>query len=133
MLLRRIPRAMCLPAAIAAIAPGCVASAQAGVVFPAPGRMQFSDLPARVQAGHTFTLREVMPLAIWGGELEFQRQSASGAWETLSSAPPRPRVVWLHWRVPGDWRGAQLTVRFRLENGARLLALSGSYTITVTP
>jgi hypothetical protein len=119
-------------AAIASVALGCAASAGAQVAFPAPGAMQFGGLPAQVPAGHTFTLREELPLAIWGGELSLQRQLPSGAWQTLTVAPPRPRIVWLHWRVPAAWNGSQLTVRFLLDSGGRMLAVSPSYPMTVT-
>ena len=47
-------------------------------------------------------------------------------------APPRPRVAWLHWRVPVTLGGTQLTVRFVLESTGQMLALSPSYTMTVT-
>jgi len=131
-LVRAISQTACAIAATAAFVGPTAASAQAGVAFPAPGEMTFSALPVQLPAGRTFTLREVMPLAIWGGELALQRQSASGAWRTLVSAPVRPRVVWLHWFVPASWRGQRMTVRFRLESGGKLLALSGSYTMAVS-
>jgi len=126
---RRTP---CLLAALAAVTLGGAASAQAQVVFPAPGAMQFSDLPSHVRAGATFTLHEVMPLAIFGGEMRFQRQSPSGAWSTIASAPPRPKVFWLHWRVPARWAGSQLTVRFVLESHGQMLAVSPTYAMSVT-
>jgi hypothetical protein len=125
-------RAVGVLAAIALVALAAAASADARVTFPAPGAMQFSGLPTQVPAGHTLTLREEMPLAIWGGELYLQRQLPTGAWQTLIVAPPRPRIVWLHWRVPAAWRGSQLTLRFLLDSGGRMLAVSGSYPLTVT-
>jgi len=125
-------RAVGVLAAIALVALGAAASADAQVAFPAPGAMAFSGLPAQVPAGHTFTLREELPLAIWGGEVSLQRQLPSGVWQTLTVAPPRPRIVWLHWRVPAAWRGSQLTVRFLLNSGDRMLAVSPSYPLTVT-
>ena len=129
----RAARTTGLALAFALVVLGLAASAQAAVVFPTPGRMQFSDLPAQVPAGHTFTLREVMPFAIFGAEVALQRQSATGAWQTLVSAPPRPRVVWLHWRVPAGWRGSQMTVRFVMtERGGQMLALSGNYAMGVS-
>ena len=128
----RSRRAACGLAAVAAAALGGAASAQAQVVFPAPGAMQFSDLPSHVRAGATFTLHEVMPLAIFGGEMRFQRQSPSGGWSTIASAPPRPKVFWLHWRVPARWGGSQLAVRFVLERHGQMLAVSPTYPMSVT-
>ena len=129
----RCARTTGLALALALVVSGVAASAQAAVVFPAPGRMQFSDLPAQVPAGHTFTLREVMPYAIFGAELALQRRSPTGAWQTLVAAPPRPHVVWLHWRVPATWHGAQMTVRFVMtERGGQVLAVSGLYAMGVS-
>jgi hypothetical protein len=121
-----------LVAAAAALALAtAAASARANVAFPAPGEMSVAGLPAQLRGGHTLTLRELMPLAIFDSELELQCQTQSG-WRTLTMAPPRPKVVWLHWRVPLALAGTQLVVRFVLENGGRLLALSPSYAMTVT-
>jgi hypothetical protein len=118
--------------AVAAVTLGCAVSAQAQVVFPAPGAMQFSDPPSHVRAGATFTLHEVMPLAIFAGEMRLQRQSPSGGWSTIASAPPRPKVFWLHWRVPARWGGSQIAVRFVLESRGHTLAVSPTYTISVS-
>ncbi len=123
---------MALGAAATAQA-GAHAAAGPGVLFPSPGSMQFSRLPVQVRAGHHFTLREVMPLAIFGGKIHFQRQTAAGGWRTLASAAVRPKVFWLHWFVPAAWHGEQIDVRFVLESGGELLALSPGYTMTVTP
>lgn len=125
-------RAACSLAAVAAVTLGCAVSAQAQVVFPAPGAMQFSDPPSHVRAGATFTMHEVMPLAIFGGQMRLQRQSASGGWSTIASAPPRPKVFWLHWRVPARWGGSQIAVRFVLESRGHTLAVSPTYPISVT-
>jgi len=94
--------------------------------------MQFNGLPAEVRGGRHFTLREVMPLAIFGGEIHFQRLGPGGVWRTLASAAVRPKVFWLHWFVPGAWRGVQIQVRFVLESGGQLLALSRAYPMSVT-
>ena len=128
----RSRRAACWLSAVAAVTLGCAVSAQAQVVFPAPGTMQFSDLPSHVRAGATFTLHEVMPLAIFAGEMRFQRQSPSGVWSTIASAPPRPKVFWLHWRVPARWGGSQIGVRFVLQSRGHTLAVSPTYTMSVT-
>jgi hypothetical protein len=134
-------RRACALGAAAMIALGAAATAQAGVpaaatglsvVFPSPGSMQFSGLPAAVPGGHHFTLREVMPLAIFGGVIHFQRQTPAGGWRTLASAAVRPKVFWLHWFVPGSWHGQQMDVRFVLESGGQLLAISPGYPMTVS-
>jgi hypothetical protein len=134
-------RRACALGAAAMIALGAAATAQAGVhaaaatgvVFPSPGSMQFSGLPAQVHGGHHFTLREVMPLSIFGGMIHFQRQTPAGGWSTLASAAVRPKVFWLHWLVPAAWHGQQIEVRFVLDSGGQLLALSPGYAMTVTP
>jgi hypothetical protein len=135
-------RRACALAAAAMIALGAAATAQAGVhaavagtsvVFPSPGLMQFSGVPAGARGGHHFTLRGVMPLAIFGGVIHFQRQTPAGGWRTLSSAAVRPKVFWLHWSVPAAWKGQQLDVRFVLDSGGKLLALSPGYVMEVTP
>ena len=130
-LLNRSRRAACGLAAVAAVTLAGAVSAQAQVVFPAPGTMQFSDLPSHVRAGATFTLHEVMPLAIFAGQMHFQRQSPSG-WSTIASAPPRPKVFWLHWKVPASWGGSQIAVRFVLESHGLTLAVSPIYAMSVT-
>jgi hypothetical protein len=112
---------------------GVHAAARPGVIFPSPGSMQFSRLPSQVRGGHHFTLREVMPLAIFGGVIHLQRQTPAGGWRTLASAAVRPKVFWLHWFVPAAWHGQQIDVRFVLDSGGQLLALSPGYTISVTP
>ena len=112
---------------------GVHAAAASGVAFPSPGSMQFSGLPAQIPGGHHFTLREVMPLAIFGGMIHFQRQTPAGGWRTLASAAVRPKVFWLHWFVPAAWRGQQIEVRFVLDSGRQLLARSPGYPMTVTP
>jgi hypothetical protein len=142
-------RRVCALGVAALIALGAVASAQAGastahpagahaaaqvadVVFPTPGAMQFTGLPAQVRSGHHFTLREVMPLAIFGGVIHFQRETPSGGWTTLASAAVRPKVFWLHWFVRRALRGVQMQVRFVLESGGQLLAVSPGYAMSVT-
>ena len=119
-------RRACALGAAAMIALGAAATAQAGVhaavagtsvVFPTPGSMQLSGLPAAARGGHHFTLRGLMPLAIFGGVVHFQRQTPSGGWRTLASAAVRPKVFWLHWSVPAAWHGQQLDVRFVLASG----------------
>lgn len=140
-LLHDYRRRACALGAAAMIALGAAATAQAGVhaaaapavTFPTPGSMQFSRLPGHVRGGHHFTLREVMPLAIFGGVIHFQRQTPAGGWRTLSSAAVRPKVFWLHWSVPASWRGQQILVRFVLDSGGQLLALSPGYPMNVIP
>jgi hypothetical protein len=128
----RSRRPACWLAAVAAVTLGGAASAEAQVRFPAPDAMHFTDLPSRVRAGATFTLHEVMPLAIFAGEMRLQRQSPSGGWSTIASAPPRPKVFWLHWRVPARWGGSQLAVRFVLDSHGQMLAVSPTYALSVT-
>ncbi len=130
--LLRHRRSTCVPAAVAAVALACAVSAQAQISFPYPGGMRVKGLPSQVPAGRTLNLRELMPMAIFGGELRLQRRSASVAWQTLASGPPRPHVAWLHWSVPASWGGSQITVRLLLESGGRMLAVSPAYTIAVT-
>jgi len=134
-------RLACALGAVAMIALGGAATAQAGspatanalgVAFPSPGSMQFSGLPAVLRGGHHFTLREVMPLSIFGGVVHFQRETPAGGWRTLASAAVRPKVFWLHWLVPAAWHGQQMDVRFVLESGGRTLAISPGYPMTVT-
>ncbi len=125
--LRRAGAACALVLALA-----CAATAQAGVTLPTPGVMAVSGLPSQVPAGHTFTLREVMPLAVWSGRVRLQRLTPSGAWRTLATAPISPRVFWLHWRVSARLAGTSLTVRFVVLSSSVTLASSPSYTIAVT-
>jgi hypothetical protein len=135
-------RRACVVIAAAALALGGAGSASAGgvhaavarpaVSFPSPGAMAFSRLPAAVRSGHHFTLRAVMPLAIFGGVIHFQRQTPAGGWRTLISADVSPKVFWLHWMVPARWRGTQFEVRFVLESGGQMLAVSSPYTIAVS-
>jgi hypothetical protein len=93
--------------------------------------MVLQGLPPQVRAGHTWTLREVMPLAIFDGRVRLQRQSSAGVWQTVTSAAVRPRVVWLHWQVPASLGGSQIAVRFVLESGGQTLAVSATYPLTV--
>jgi len=127
-------------AAVAAAAAACatiwsVSSAgagtiTAGVVFPVPGGMQINGLPHAVRPGHTFTMREEMPLAVHGGRVQLQRELASGAWVKLMSGSGL-RMFWLHWRVPRRLAGAQLTVRMVLLSGNEVLAASSGYPLSV--
>jgi hypothetical protein len=145
--LPRTRRACALGAAAALLALGVAGSAQAGgvsahasaissdavpgVSFPTPGAMAFVRLPAEVRSGHHFTLHAELPLAVLGGVVHLQRDTPTG-WRTIVSAPPRPRIFWMHWMVPASWRGAQIEVRFVLESGGQLLASSPAYTIGVS-
>ncbi len=126
------PRTACVLAASTALALGFAATAQAQVVFPTPGNMTVSGVPFTVRPGHTLTLHEDLPLAVFNGEFALQSESSSGVWRTLIAAPPRPRIVWLHWKVPMALRGSQLTVRYLLESGGEILAISPSYTMGVS-
>jgi len=139
--LRRTRRVCMLGAAALLLALGVAGSAQAGgvssdaqpnVSFPTPGAMAFARLPAQITGGRHLTLHAELPLAIFGGVVQFQRQTPSGGWRTLASAAPRPRIFWLHWLVPARWRGSQLLVRFVLESGGQVLASSPAYTIGVS-
>jgi hypothetical protein len=135
-------RHACVLAAAVAIALGAAgsasaggvhaATAQPGVSFPTPGAMTFARLPEVVRGGHHFTLRGVMPLAIFGGVIHLQRATPAGGWRTLASAAVRPKVFWLHWFVPGRWRGTSMSVRFVLKSAGKLLAVSSAYTISVS-
>jgi hypothetical protein len=125
-------RTACVLAASAALALGLAATAQAQVVFPTPGNMTVSGVPALVRPGHTLTVRENLPLAVFNGEFALQSETSNGLWQTLISAPPRPRIVWLHWKVPMALSGTQMTVRYVLESGGQILAVSPAYTIGVS-
>jgi hypothetical protein len=135
-------RHACVVAAAALIALGASGSASAGgvhaatarpgVSFPSPGAMTFARLPAVIRPGHHFALRGVMPIAILGGVIHLQRRTPAGGWRTLVSAAVRPKVFWLHWMVPARWRGTQMEVRFVLDDGGQLLAVSAPYTIGVS-
>jgi hypothetical protein len=135
-------RHACVLAAGLAIALGAAGSASAGGVhaataqpdisFPTPGAMTFARLPEVVRSGHHFTLRGVMPLAVFGGVIHLQRATPAGGWRTLTSAAVRPKVFWIHWFVPARWRGTSMTVRFVLESGGQMLAASSAYTISVS-
>lgn len=126
-------RTTCVAATTATLVLGVAAAAQASVAFPSPGSMTVSGTPLNVRAGHTFTLRETLPLAVFNGKFALQGESASGAWQTLVAGPPRPRIAWLHWKVPAALRGSHLTVRYVLSSGAQMLAVSPSYAMSVTP
>ena len=119
-------------AAVAAAGLGGAATAAAEVVFPTPGAMTVGALPSSVRSGHTFTLREVMPLAVWFGRVRFQRQMPSGSWRTLATAAIRPRVFWLHWWVPARLGGSRITVRFVVLSHDQTLAVSPGYAMSVT-
>ena len=116
-------------AAGASLALAGTPAAQAGVAFPVPGVMRINGLPSHVRAGHTFTLREVMPVTVWFGKVRFERQTPSGAWRTLATAAIRPKVFWLHWWVPRSWGGTQIAVRFVALSHSQTLAMSPAYTI----
>ena len=107
------------------------ADAHALVVFPSPGVMQITNLPPQVRGGEQFTLVENMPDGILGGVVHFQRESPSGKWWTMASAPVRPWVFWLHWHVPKRWAGSQINVRFLLTDGGQFLAGSPVYPMSV--
>jgi hypothetical protein len=129
---RRRRSLACGAAVLASAALGLGPSAQAAVVLPSPGVMRIDDLPLGLRAGHTFTLREVLPMAVWFGSVRFQEQTSSGGWRTLATAPLRPRVFWLHLWVPARWSGAEMTVRFVLLSKDQTLALSPTSTMRVT-
>jgi hypothetical protein len=122
--------ALCSGAASAQAVDAHVAVVQAGVVFPVPGAMTVTGLPSRVLAGHTFTLRENMPLAIWSGKVRLQEQNATGGWSTMTSAHGL-RLFWLHWKVPSRLAGSRLAVRFVLVSGREVLAVSPGYGLAV--
>ncbi|HLW96388.1 MAG TPA: hypothetical protein VKS25_13495 [Solirubrobacteraceae bacterium] len=108
-----------------------VSSAQAKVLFPTPGAMTFAGLPAQIRAGHMWNLRELMPYAIQSGEMLLEHQTAPGTWTTIVTGKIRPRILWLHWRVPRSLAGAQLVVRFVLVSQGELLATSPNYAIAI--
>jgi len=125
----KLNRAVAGLAAAGAFA-GAAASAQANIHFPSPGAMSVAGLPAQIRAGHMWNLRELMPLAIPKGEMLLERQVAPGQWATIVKGKIRPRVLWLHWRPPRALVGS-LDVRFVLESGGKLLAVSPTYTMAV--
>ena len=53
-----------------------------------------------------------MPDGIIGGVVHFQRESPSGKWWTMASAPVRPWIFWLHWNVPKRWAARRSTCAF---------------------
>ena len=79
-------------AVLAAIALSVAGAARAGVAIPQPGAMAVTGLPSQLRAGHTLTLREVMPMAVWHGHVQFQRETPAGGWRTLATAAISPRV-----------------------------------------
>jgi hypothetical protein len=115
--------------AAAALLLGAVA-APAAVIFPRPGVLAITDLPASLQPGETLTLREELPVAVQPGEVALELRSAEG-WRTVALAAVRPRTFWLRWTVPARPAGTQLTVRLVLTSGAQTLAASPSYTIAI--
>ena len=117
--------------AVMSLAAGAATAAQASVAFPTPGVMDIKGLPAQLRAGEMFNLRELMPLAVWGGVVDLQRETSLDSWQTVSSGAVRPRVVWLHWRVPARLAGSQLSVRFVLKSGTQVLALSPIYQLGI--
>ena len=122
----------CGPAALLVAA--CIAlpvSAQARVVFPSPGVMDISGLPSQVHAGKVMLVRDVTPLAIFSGEVRLQRHAPDGSWQTVASAPVRPRVFWLRWKVPSADAGSSVEARFVLVARDTTLAVSPSYTFAV--
>jgi hypothetical protein len=116
---------------VCSLATAATASAHPLVVFPSPGVMEITNLPSHVGAGEQFTLVENMPDGILGGVVHFQRESPSGTWWTMASAPVRPWVFWLHWHVPKRWAGSQIHVRFLLTDAGQLLAGSPVYPMSV--
>ena len=132
-LARRVAAVVAAAAACAAIWSVADAGAgvvTAGVVFPVPGGMQINGLPRVLRPGHTFTMREEMPLAIHGGRVRLERELSSGDWVTLASGTGL-RMFWLHWRVPARLAGRQLSVRMVLLSGDEELASSAGYSLSV--
>ena len=122
-------------ALVALVVSSLVAAASAGahtaVVFPSPGIMDITNLPSEVSAGREFTLVRNMPDGIIGGVVHLQRESPSGKWWTMASAPVRPWIFWLHWHVPKRWAGSQIHVRLTLTDAGQFLAGSPVYTMIV--
>ena len=116
---------------VVSLALGAATMAEASVTIPAPGVMDVKGLPVQLRAGEMFNLRELMPLAVWGGVVYLQRESSPGVWQTITSGAVRPRVFWLHWRVPARMAGSQLSVRFLLKSHAQVLALSPIYQLGI--
>ena len=108
-----------------------ISSAHASVIFPTPGAMTFDGLPAHIRAGHMWNLRELMPYAIQSGEMLFEHRTAPGTWATIVTGKIRPRVLWLHWRVPRSLAGSRLVVRFVLVSQGELLATSPNYAMAL--
>jgi len=127
---RTLRRALAAVAALS-LAGAATASAHARVVFPSPGVMDVSNLPAEVRAGAQFTLVENMPDGILGGVVHFQRESPSGTWWTMASAPVRPWIFWLHWHVPRRWASSKINVRFLLVDAGQFLAGSPVYSLSI--
>jgi len=93
--------------------------------------MQFTGFRHRCAAATTFTLREVMRSRSRRRDPLPARNPERG-WTTLASAAVRPKVFWLHWFVRRALRGVQMQVRFVLESGGQLLAVSPGYAMSVT-
>ncbi len=127
---RRLRRAL-VALAVGSLVAAATADAHTRVVFPSPGVMELTDLPSQVGAGEHFTLVENMPDGIIGGVVHFQRESPSGTWWTMASAPVRPWIFWLHWNVPKRWAGAQIHVRLILTDAGQFLAGSPVYAMSV--
>jgi hypothetical protein len=113
---------------------GASASAQArpSIRLTSPGQMVVPDVPAQVKGGEHVTLIEKMPIYVIDGRVLMQRETPAGTWKTAASAKLFPWVLWLHWAVPHNWSGQQLTVRFLLKSGKQLLAASPTYPIAVS-
>jgi len=112
-------RAACALAVVAAAASCGVTAldAHAAVTVPRPGIITVTNLPASIRSGHTFTLREMLPFAVVPfGNVALEDRLASGAWQTLSLTRVTPRVFWLHWRVPSQFRGTTLSIRLVLRS-----------------
>jgi len=123
---RALAALVALPLVVAA-----TAGAHALVVLPSPGVMEITNLPSHLRGGEQFTLVENMPDGILGGVVHLQRESPSGTWWTMASAPVRPWVFWLHWHVPKRWAGSKIQVRFLLTDGGQFLAGSPVYPMSI--
>jgi hypothetical protein len=120
-----------LLASLATLSLLAASPAGAKVVFPSPGVIDVTDLAPHVHVGQQYSMRESLPDAVFGGVLELQRESSTGAWVTMTAGKARPWIVWIHWHVAGRLGGSQLTVRFLLESGGQTLAISPTYSVTV--